>query len=182
MEYNTWVGIPGYEMEYEINIMGDVRSRDRYILAEGRKVAYLMRGMLMKQTIAGGYWSVEFSRNNLRKRMTIHRLLAIIFISNPENKPEVNHKDGDKLNNDINNLEWCTSSENAIHAHANGLIPPSKIGPGEMSPAAKLRDKDILHIRKLLQKGRTQSFVAGLYGVSKGNIGFIAKRQTWAHM
>ena len=68
-----------------------------------------------------GYLNIRLSKNNIRKTYSVHRLVAEAFISNLEAKGEVNHIDGNKQNNNINNLEWVTSSENQLHAYKNGL-------------------------------------------------------------
>ena len=68
-----------------------------------------------------GYLRVKLSKNNKPKRVMLHRIIAEAFIENPNNYKTVNHKDGNKLNNSIENLEWCTQSENCIHAIKNGL-------------------------------------------------------------
>ena len=68
-----------------------------------------------------GYKTIVLSKNGKRHNYTIHRLVAKAFIPNPNNLPQVNHKDGDKLNNNIENLEWCTCKENQKHKWKNGL-------------------------------------------------------------
>lgn len=85
-------------------------------------------GLVLKPRISKhGYYYVNIYKNNNRKTVKNHRLVAEAFIPNPENKPEVNHKDGDKLNNKISNLEWVTSSENIYHAVHTGLFTEKQI-------------------------------------------------------
>lgn len=74
----------------------------------------------------GGYYHISFCKNNKCKTFNIYRLIAINFIPNPENKPQVNHIDGNKLNNHVNNLEWCTRSENMQHAWKLDLYKNSR--------------------------------------------------------
>ena len=88
---------------------------------------------------------VSLGHTDKKKVFKIHRAIAETFISNPENKPEVNHKDGDKLNNHVWNLVWMTSSENTRHAYENGLASARR---GVDHPLAKLTEEDILYIRE----------------------------------
>lgn len=89
---------------------------------------YNSEGLLLKQHLhtRGGKRKpglrVALSHKNKRKFISVHRLVALAFIPNPKNKPTVNHKDGNRLNNRVSNLEWATYSENIIHAYATGLI------------------------------------------------------------
>lgn len=103
--------IAGFEGRYQINGVGQVYS----VL----KSKFLSHGIK-----PGGYAFVGLSRGPGEKKSyrMAHRLVAEAFIPNPENKPEVNHKDGNKLNNSIENLEWVTRSENAVHGFDNGLL------------------------------------------------------------
>ena len=75
----------------------------------------------LKQSQQKGYLYVKLAKNGEMKSEIVHRLIAKTFISNPKNKPQVNHKDGNKLNNSVSNLEWCTNGENQKHAFNNGL-------------------------------------------------------------
>lgn len=81
---------------------------------------------IMKQQIQNGYKHVTLQINKKPKRFNSHRLVAIAFIPNPENKPYVNHKDGNRTNNCVDNLEWVTAAENTQHAVKTGLMPPTK--------------------------------------------------------
>lgn len=73
-----------------------------------------------------GYMTVDFYRNNKATRYKVHRMVAVAFIPNPDNKRVVNHKDGNKSNNHVDNLEWATDSENQLHAYKTGLRIPNK--------------------------------------------------------
>ena len=83
----------------------------------------------LRPWLAQGYEHVGLWHNGRRHNCKIHRLVAEAFIKNPLNKPEVNHIDGNKVNNCVKNLEWCTSSENTRHAMATGLFTPYKLPP-----------------------------------------------------
>lgn len=116
-----WKDIIGFEGFYQISENGNVRSLDRFDSIRD------LKGQSIKPNLKrNGYLQVGLRREGKRKWESIHRLVAIHFIDNPENKPQVNHIDGNKQNNNIYNLEWATSQENLLHAHANGLIKMPK--------------------------------------------------------
>ena len=99
-----WKDVPGYE-GYQITMSGIVRSNK-------------LRKTIMKTRLnKDGYVCLELQKDKKRCYTTLHRLLALTFILNPENKEDVNHKDGNKQNNSLDNLEWCSKSENSIHRH-----------------------------------------------------------------
>ena len=118
----NWVKIKGYEEFYEISSSGEIRSKDRTVTDKiGRTRSW--KGKVLNPDIApNGYYRVSFSINRKRKQFYVHRLIAEYFIPNPNNLPQVNHIDGNKLNNSLDNLEWVTVQENVIHAYKNGLI------------------------------------------------------------
>ena len=107
-----WKDIEGYIGLYQVNENGEIKSlpkNHRY----GSKVEKILKGKLDKD----GYRTVSLCKNNICKSYRVHRLVASAFISNAENKPTVNHKDGNKLNNNLYNLEWATYSEQNYHLY-----------------------------------------------------------------
>lgn len=106
-----WRDIPGYESFYQVSNLGNVRS------IRFNKIRN------MKSWDSNGYRAVELYLNNNGYTVGVHRLVALAFIPNPENKPEVNHKDRNRSNNNVENLEWVTQSENVAHAYRNGVKP-----------------------------------------------------------
>ena len=126
MESNVlWASLPGYEGIYMINNNGVVKSLPRTVSSKVRKSGLNTRTIAEKykklEPTNNGYFRITLRDMSLTKRFLIHRLVATVFIPNPENKPQVNHKDGDKANNCVSNLEWATSSENNLHAFRTGL-------------------------------------------------------------
>lgn len=120
MKNEEWRDIPGYEDRYQVSNFGNVRSVDRFVEQFGHKNSYkrLMKGrtlILRKQR--GGYLLATLTRDGKEKKETVHRLVALTFIPNPLNKEQVNHIDGNKENNCVENLEWCTQSENQKHCY-----------------------------------------------------------------
>ena len=117
-----WKDVPNYEGMYQVSSDGRVWSCEHTVnRCSGHP--NIIRGRLLAHTITSfGYCNVTLSDvNHNQKRYGVHRLVAMAFIPNPENKPQVNHKDGNKLNNCVDNLEWVTGWENQYHAVINGL-------------------------------------------------------------
>jgi hypothetical protein len=109
-----WKPITNYEGIYEISENGDVKRIAKTNNQYGM-------GHILKHNIINGYAHVQLHKDSKVKIMRVHRLVSMAFIPNEQNKPHVNHIDGNKLNNHISNLEWCTRSENVSHALKTGL-------------------------------------------------------------
>ena len=117
-----WADIKGYEELYKISDSGEIWSKDRLCVdSKGRK--RFREGQKLNPDIApNGYYRVTLAKDGKKKQFYLHRLLALHFIPNPCGKPQVNHKDGNKLNCSIDNLEWVSVKDNVIHAYRHGLI------------------------------------------------------------
>ena len=113
-----WKPIDETNGRYEVSNLGRVRSMKQY---------YGVIGRIMPQTIQrSGYHYVMLHVNNKPTCRRVHRLVAKAFIPNPDNLKEVNHKDGNKDNNQVSNLEWCTRSQNVKHSFDTGLKQPHR--------------------------------------------------------
>ena len=116
MGNEIWKDIPGYEGYYQVSNHGNVRSMDReFINSIGRKC--FLSGVPIKPKLNKGYLRVGLKKHQETKRASIHRLVAAAFIDNPKGYDVVNHINGIKTDNRVENLEWCTQSENELHSH-----------------------------------------------------------------
>lgn len=173
-----WKTIQGYENKYEVSNLGRVKSLER-IDRYNRKIE---EKILAPRKHTGGYLRVQLSR----KDFYIHRLVAETFIPNPENKTQVNHIDGNKHNNRVENLEWCTPLENNLHAVKTGLNKKDrnfmiKIANCEnhkkaMARKRKLTNEQILEIRKSKE---SEYKIAEKYNVCRSHIHNIKVRKIY---
>lgn len=143
---------------------------------------YGKRGSIMKSRLNDkGYPCVnlEINRKNYCKR--IHRIVAETFIPNPENKPFVNHKDRNRANSNISNLEWCTASENVKHSVSNGgRINYTRNNYGESNGNSKLSWKQVLAIRELYSSRKfSQNNLAEIFNLTQGVINKIVNNKIW---
>ena len=114
-----WKDIAGYEGLYQVSNLGNVRSLPR----KGCKIKCMYK--MKFQLSTNGYYRVSLCKNSKHKKYFVHRLVAETFIPNPNNYPQVNHKDENKLNNKINNLEYCTNSYNINYGNRNNKCAKS---------------------------------------------------------
>ena len=156
-----WKTIPDYPA-YQVSNFGRVKS------------FYKDKVKIIKPMIAyNGYLRIGLRKGGIKKFFLVHRLVALVFIPNPEGKPQVNHKDGCKLNNFVENLEWATPSENRQHAFDVGLQ-----SSGENSYQAKLTVEQVRYIRENPDKLNLAQ-LADLFGVSFVNISRIQLGKIW---
>lgn len=125
-----------------------------------------------------GYYITNLRMKPKHKYVRIHQLVGLHFVDNPDNKPQLNHEDGNKLNNHYTNLKWCTIAENIEHAVRTGLLDIK----GEKHHHAKLKDYDIQQIFDLRDKGLTHKNIAGIFGVCRQTIGDVLNRNLWTHV
>lgn len=113
-----WKDIKNYENYYEVSNFGRVRSKYRIIEQKykGKNVKFVYKSIILKPyLINSGYYVVSLSKNSVQKKFLVHRLVAEAFLSNINNYNQINHKDENKLNNNISNLEWCNAKYNITY-------------------------------------------------------------------
>lgn len=115
-----WKNINGYEGYYQISNYGNVKSMERIIYDKNGKLTHRLKEKIMKPyEVNGGYLQICLNKNGKRKPFKVHRLVAEHFLDNTYDKKEVNHKDRNVKNNNVNNLEWVTPKENMKHLEDN---------------------------------------------------------------
>lgn len=148
-DIEEWRDSPIFPDRYEVSNHGNVRSKPYLKVGKNNSgsFAFTTKGRPMKiGSSVDGYAQVDLSKDGERVGCKVHRLVAEAFINNPENKPTVNHKDSDRKNNRVENLEWATYTEQSRHAFDYG----KKTTLGESHPRAILNDSLVRQI-KLLQ-------------------------------
>lgn len=166
-----WIVIKDYKGHYQISSFGRVKSLSR----KGYDGRNLKERILKPILNSEGYLSVNLYKNNTKKTFRIHRLVAKAFILNLNNKLEVNHKDGVKVNCSIDNLEWATPKENTRHAYKIGL----RNNRGENHPKVILIKLDIYFIR---DSNTPQKELAKMFKVSASHISRIKNKNKWKHV
>lgn len=174
-----WKKIEEFNYEYEISSYGRIRSVEN-VIVRGNGWKYTRKSKILKPSGSGGYLRGAVCVNKKMIQYKIHRLVALAFIPNNENKKEVNHIDGNKLNNHVENLEWCTRQENIEHCILNKLQKPFK---GEEIGNSKLLEFQVIEIRnKFKPRVYSRAKLAKEYNVSEATIKDILYKRTWIHL
>jgi hypothetical protein len=163
-----------------------LRSCEREILSSNGNGAYMksLKCRILKQHLNvrpngdEAYFMVGLNKNGVKKSFVVHRLIAFLFVPNPNNLPCVGHLNNIKTDNRAVNLKWMTHQENTVSAHIDGLMPDRK---GESNPSSILSNNDVLAIAK--QKGKATHKQIGLnFGVSERTVNDIMNGRTWSHL
>lgn len=135
-EQEIWKEVVGYEYRYVISNIGNLISLNHRNSNKTKPMFYSFD--------SNGYPYVGLYLNKKRKMFNVHRLVAIAFIHNPDNKPQVNHINGIKTDNRVENLEWCTQSENMTHSWKTGLSKTSEV---QRNSIIKINSKKVINIK-----------------------------------
>ena len=177
-----WKPVVGYEGLYEVSNFGRIRTCDNYIRAilNGIETKSFRRSKIRKTCRNdSGYHRLTLWKNNIQKCYCVHFLVATAFIGPRPKGLTINHKDGDKLNNYSDNLEYITVLQNIFHSIRLGLWSPV----GSKNSNSKLKESDIVSIRAKYASGHvTKAALAKEYNVAPSHIGLIIKCKFWKHV
>ena len=160
-QIEIWKDVKGFEGIYKLSNLGNVK---RIIFKTGVNTKYKNDYTLKPLDNGLGYFRIKLTKNNISKRYMLHRLIAEAFIPNEENKRCVNHINGNKKDNSIQNLEWCTHKENTIHAVKNGLF--------KVNAKQHINSKKVLNI----DTGFIYDSIAHASRVEKLDRGYLSER------
>lgn len=155
---------------YEVSNIGTVRNK--------------LRPNVVRKPIINnwGYVQLNLCKNSKYKCKLVHRLVGEAFIPNPENKPEINHKNGVKTDNRVENLEWVTVSENRQHAYDTGLEVTPR---GKYSPSSKLLEEQVIEIKRLINSGMyKQKEIGNMFGIDQSHVSRLktGSRKYWSNI
>lgn len=180
-----WKDVIGWENWYQVSDLGRVKSLERQIKYKSGSIRNQKSSIIKGYPNKKFYLKLNFKMNTKRTMFSIHRLVAIAFLPNPLNLPEVNHigkypdgREGNKLDNRAISLEWCTRKQNVNHSWENGL---SVSIVGETHYKSKLTNNNILDIRKI-GKSKTLKEISDIYNITESNVSYILKSKTWKHI
>lgn len=167
-----WRDVVGYELRYQVSSFGNVRSKDfQYINYKGNERTYIGKMMKVQHT-DNGYMSIRLV-GETTKTLSVHRLVAKAFILNVDNLKVVHHKDNNRHNNRVDNLEWSTYSNNAKQGHLTGSM--KYYGDNQ----SKLTEEKVLLMRQRRREGETVVTLSEFFGVGIGTVSNVCNYKTW---
>jgi len=176
--------IIGYEGLYAVNENGQVWAYEKMIKVGSNGGYRKQNGKWLKQykfNNRTNHLRVYLNKNNKQTPFLGHRLVALAYLNNSENKPVVNHLDGNPQNNHVSNLEWCSLQENSIHAYKLGLWKPA-YQKGESNSQSKLTVETVSSIRNEYIQVKNCSALARKYQLNPKTVNNIINRKSWNHI
>lgn len=160
-------------------MLKEIENYSNYLVSDDGRI-FNKKGHEIKQRLnRDGYPTIFLWKNNKGTCYCVHRRVAIAFISNPENKPCINHKDGNKANNNLDNLEWCTYSENLRHAIDTGLFKPRR---GEENGSNVISEATAHEICEMMQDGYRNNYIYKKLKISSHIVKNIRRGNSWGHV
>ena len=176
-DIEIWKDIVGFDGQYQISNNGRYKSVEREVVLKDGRVRVFKSKILKPFISKSGYPTATLSISGKNIKRSVHRLVAETFIENSFNKSDVNHIDGNKENNKVENLEWVSHSENLYHFHKL-----SDSNSGERNNLSKLKDDDIPVIREMHADGISSKRISELFKVDYKTIWRIVTHQTWKNV
>jgi len=177
--FEEFKSINSYEGFYEVSNLGRIKSLKRFRKGKSNSLTKVNEKILKTSISKDGYVLVSLNKKGESKTFTVHSLVMLSFEGVCPDGFEINHDDGNKENNNLKNLYYCTHSENMKHAFEYGLKESVK---GEKHANSKLKSKQVLEIRRLHSLGVKQRNIALKFGVSFQTISKIVNRKKWKHI
>lgn len=178
MNSEEWRKVPGSDV-YEVSNLGRIRTVGRYVNTCYGAKRFVKPRVL---NLTGGKRVYTRISKKINGTTLVHRLVAMAWIPNPEGHKVINHKNGIRNDNRVENLEWCTQQHNMAHAMEIGLSKPFINKSCEESISAKLTNDKVREIKRKLMMGVKNAEIAREYGVVKGTISEIKRGKTWVEI
>lgn len=177
MQKEVWKPVKGFENLYEVSNFGEIKALEKHIVC-GKCHRSWTEHLMKTAEDHKGYLRTSLSKDGKSKTVKVHRIVAEAFLQNPDNLPQVNHIDGNKKNNAVDNLEWCSQSDNLKHACRMKL----KLCGGENNSASKLTYEEVCWIRNNFDSNNNlfdSAALAEKFNVHKKTIQRIVNGKGW---
>ena len=173
-----WRDVVGYEKTHMVSNMGRVKTKERdvHFIHRNSIVTHHRKSVILAHALSAGYPAVTLSANGTNKTTRVHCIVAAAFLGPIPSKHEVRHRDGNRLNPHLSNLEYGTKSQNRLDAVAHGTMG------GENVWTSKLTADDVREIRARLKANEAPALLSSVYGVNQAQISAIATRRQWKHV